>query len=87
MIVDQRPTELGPYEPGWLCHACSADFRHWMQLPGEDRRDLDAGAVPADVGPAPCRLILHLPPEAPAGDRLQGTQVDDLVREPPEGRS
>jgi len=46
---------------------------------------LDAGAVPADVGPAPCRLILHLPPEAPAGDRLQRTQVDDLVRDQPEG--
>jgi len=39
VIVDQQPTEAGRYEPTWLCQACSADFRNWMQIPGEDRRD------------------------------------------------
>lgn len=27
------------YEPTWLCDACGVDFRNWMQLPGEDRRE------------------------------------------------
>ncbi len=28
------------YEPDWLCQTCGADFRTWMRLPGEDRREL-----------------------------------------------
>ena len=32
-------SESALYEPAWLCQACSADFRGWMQLPGEDRRE------------------------------------------------
>jgi hypothetical protein len=28
----------GRYEPRCLCQACWANVRHWMQLPGEDRR-------------------------------------------------
>ena len=39
MIYDRQPTEPGPYEPGWLCQACGVDWRGWMQLPGEDRRE------------------------------------------------
>ena len=41
MIDDRCPAEQGrySYEPGWLCQACSADFRTWMQIPGEDRRE------------------------------------------------
>ena len=32
------PSELGQYHPRWRCTQCGDDFRHWMQLPGEDRR-------------------------------------------------
>ena len=29
----------GQYNPMWLCQQCGDDFRAWLQIPGEDRRE------------------------------------------------
>ena len=31
--------EQGQYNPLWLCAQCGDDFRAWLLLPGEDRRE------------------------------------------------
>lgn len=38
MEYEIKRSAPGPYKPDWLCGVCGADFRTWMQLPGEDRR-------------------------------------------------
>ena len=31
--------EQGQYNAPWRCTQCGDDFRAWLQLPGEDRRE------------------------------------------------
>jgi hypothetical protein len=62
----------GRYEPRWLCQACGADFRQWMQLPGEVRR--------AFLRRRPSSIIELCGKACPGGVRGTGTMLKATPR-------
>jgi DNA-directed RNA polymerase subunit RPC12/RpoP len=43
------PIKQGHDNPLWFCTQCGDDFRRWMQLPGEVRREFLRQRPPYDI--------------------------------------